>query len=376
MNNEDNKKRNKPNQYLMVGIKFCKSHFIVFLCSISAVICIISGLVTYFINRSTIKFIDSNFIGSWFALAGVFIFAATLFYQIKEYKLQIEELKKSVEAQTNTSKALEEQKEIQKLSQFESTFFNLLRNQQEITKNIKEKFYYIDRESIDFSTLSGVKNKTVEGRTFFKEIKSELSKIFIAIDYKWYSKYNPEENESTLHTIAEIEEDTTLDSDEKEQKIKEVIKSEIISFTNSLYIKNEKQRDEIRGLDLSDRMAVVYGLLFQLYHTSLGHYFRHLYHIISYTDSFFTENEKIQSKAKIYTDIIQAQMSSDELTITYYNAFAFPNLFTLIEKYDFLENLTQEDLINTSHYINKNIKIKSRRELINLDKYKTEPLEF
>lgn len=374
MFNEESK-RQKNNLFISV-YNFCKTHFIVLLCSFPAVICIISGIVIYFINRSTIEFVDSNFIGSWFALAGVFIFAATLFYQIKEYKLQIEELKKSVKAQTNTSKALEEQKEIQKLSQFESTFFNLLRNQQEITKNIKEKFYYIDRESIDFSTLSGVKNKTVEGRTFFKEIKSELSKIFIAIDYKWYSKYNPEENESTLHTIAEIEEDTTLDSDEKEHKIKEVIKSEIISFTNFLYIKNEKQRDEIRGLDLSDRMAVVYGLLFQLYHTSLGHYFRHLYHIISYTDSFFTENKKIQSKAKIYTDIIQAQMSSDELTITYYNAFAFPNLFTLIEKYDFLENLTQEDLINTSHYINKNIKIKSRRELINLDKYKTEPLEF
>lgn len=376
MNNEDINKRIKSNKYLMRGFAFCKSHFIVIICSLPAIICIISGLITYFSNRSTVKFIDSNFIGSWFALAGVFIFAATLFYQIKEYKLQIEELKKSVEAQTNTSKALEDQKDIQKLSQFESTFFNLLRNQQEITKNIQERFYYIDRESINFSTLSGVKNKMIEGRTFFKEIKKELSKIFISIDNKNFFNYKPEENESTLHTIADIDEDTSLDPDEREEKINDLINSEKISFTNSLYIKKKKQWKEIRSLNLSDQIAVIYGLLFQIYHTSLGHYFRHLYHIISYTDSFFTENEKIQSKAKIYTDIIQAQMSSDELTITYYNAFAFPNLFTLIEKYDFLENLTLEDLIDPSHYINKNIKIKSRMELINLDKFKTEPLEF
>lgn len=370
------KSKKQKNKLLISGINFCKKHFIALLFSIPAIICIISGLTSYFINRSTIKFIDSDFIGAWFALAGVFIFAATLFYQIKEYKLQIEELKKSVEAQTNTSKALEEQKDIQKLSQFESTFFNLLRNQQEIAKNIQEKFYYIDRESIDFTSISGVKNKIIDGRNFFKEIKRELSKIFVAINYKYFFKYIPEQNESTLHTIAEIEENTALDPDEKDQKITDLINSEKNSFTNSLYIKNDTQWKEIRSLNLTDQIAVIYGLLFQIYHTSLGHYFRHLYHIISYTDNFFTENEKIQCKAKIYTDIIQAQMSSDELTITYYNAFAFPNLFALIEKYDFLENLTQEDLIDTSHYINKNIKIKSRRELINLDKFKTEPLDL
>lgn len=55
---------------------------------------------------------DSTMVAAWFSFAGVVLFAAALFYQIKEFKLQREELIKSVEAQTNTSKALEEQKNI------------------------------------------------------------------------------------------------------------------------------------------------------------------------------------------------------------------------------------------------------------------------
>lgn len=66
----------------------------------------------YFVYCSSDFKFDSSFLGSLFSLAGVFIFAATLIYQVFEFRLQIIELKKSVAAQTKTSLALDDQRNI------------------------------------------------------------------------------------------------------------------------------------------------------------------------------------------------------------------------------------------------------------------------
>jgi len=47
--------------------------------------------------------ITPDYITSFFSLSGVLLFCAALMYQIKEYRLQVEELKKSVVAQAKTS---------------------------------------------------------------------------------------------------------------------------------------------------------------------------------------------------------------------------------------------------------------------------------
>jgi oligoendopeptidase F len=68
----------------------------------------------------------------------------------------------------------------------------------------------------------------------------------------------------------------------------------------------------------------------------LGHYSRHLYHIVKYV------NESAVSDKKKYTDIIQAQMSDNELYATLYNAiseYRNTKFLPLLDKYGFFENI-------------------------------------
>ena len=46
---------------------------------------------------------------------------------------------------------------------------------------------------------------------------------------------------------------------------------------------------------------------------------------------------------------VQAQMSTRELLMVFYNSFSFPKLRDLLIKYNLLENLTVENLIDKSH---------------------------
>lgn len=75
---------------------------------------ILLGFCFVFIDLDKFCIISKNdgFVAAFFSLAGVVLYFTALRFQIREYQLQVEELKKSVEAQTNTSKTLEEQKQI------------------------------------------------------------------------------------------------------------------------------------------------------------------------------------------------------------------------------------------------------------------------
>lgn len=79
-----------------------------------AIVFIILGITFAFIELKCLGIMleNSEYVGALFALSGVFLFFAALLYQIKEYRLQVVELKKSVEAQTKSSEALDEQKKI------------------------------------------------------------------------------------------------------------------------------------------------------------------------------------------------------------------------------------------------------------------------
>lgn len=78
----------------------------------------------------------------------------------------------------------------------------------------------------------------------------------------------------------------------------------------------------------------------------LGHYFRHLYHIFKYA-----HESKILDKKK-YIDIIQAQMSDDELYIAFYNGLSqYGNVrfFPLLDEYEFFENLGSRGKVFDTH---------------------------
>jgi adenylate kinase len=94
------------------------------------------------------------------------------------------------------------------------------------------------------------------------------------------------------------------------------------------------------------RLSNIYQEFFEGYSHQLGHYFRHLYHILKYIDD--TESLDEQKKRE-YSDLLQAQMSNDELYLTAMNGisnYGRHKLLPLLDKYGFLENLYVKDEIS------------------------------
>jgi len=81
---------------------------------IIAGIFLIIGIVLGFTNLNVIGLKKENhgYVSALFSISGVILYFTALLYQIKQYKLQVIELRKSIEAQTKSSFELEEQRKI------------------------------------------------------------------------------------------------------------------------------------------------------------------------------------------------------------------------------------------------------------------------
>ncbi len=91
--------------------------------------------------------------------------------------------------------------------------------------------------------------------------------------------------------------------------------------------------DVNNGASVEDRYAKFY---FLHAHSNLGHFFRNLYQIVKYVDRSDVKDKKF------YTNIVRAQLSSDELYLLFYNALSSlgrERFFPLIVKFQFLEQL-------------------------------------
>lgn len=89
-----------------------------------------------------------------------------------------------------------------------------------------------------------------------------------------------------------------------------------------------------------DIASSIYDEIYDKYGNQLGHYFRALYHIISYVDDSNIGNKKM------YIDIIQSQLSNSELYILFYNGisrYGKKRMYPLLEKYGILENVIYSD---------------------------------
>lgn len=101
--------------------------------------------------------------------------------------------------------------------------------------------------------------------------------------------------------------------------------------------------------------------------SSLGHYFRHLYHILKYVD------ESNIDDAKSYIDILQAQLSNDELYLLSINGisnFGRKKMFPLMNKYSLLENYNAKNdmlivkLLSIFYSNNKNKYLMTKKKKI------------
>lgn len=102
--------------------------------------------------------------------------------------------------------------------------------------------------------------------------------------------------------------------------------------------KGENWFIELNSIRLRKDVHKIYQPIFEQYAAELGHYFRSLYHLLQYVD----EKCPPSVSKKMYVDIVQSQMSTDELYLLCINGisnYGRQKLLPLLDRYSFLENL-------------------------------------
>lgn len=225
------------------------------------IILVASPIIVYCITLSELGFADTS---GDFGVFGDYIggTVGTIVGIISIYLLY-----KTYNSQVSFARS---QEMVAKCQQFESTFFNLLEQQQCL------------REQLECE----IGNEHYQSFSYLERMREELSDALACLNYRM--------------------EDITVEN-----------KILLKNIVNQLYLD------------------------FFLPNVShLGHYYRHLYHIIKYVD-----DSNVQD-AKQYIDILQAQLSNDELYLLAINGisnYGRRKLLPLMDKYSFLENFNAND---------------------------------
>lgn len=264
-------------------------------------------------------------VGTIWSFAGVILFFLALRLQSKELSLQLEELKDT--------------REVFKTQQFENTFFNLLKNQNEIRLSTELKETNYNNQTHEYESTY------FRGYSAFEEIKTYMIRAKRDLDA------NISKAERVLAEDSEWEE------------------SVVEKYLESLHKHYSFTYDELKSNPLL-KSKIIFKLTFDKFSNQLSHYFRNIYHILLYvkeseeqelslnlTNEFNgdklailinnenLEEKKIKRKYKKYSQFLQAQMSSTELLLLFYNALFFPKSKKLVQYYDLVENLNLDDLL-------------------------------
>lgn len=271
---------------------------------------------------------DASNAGSAMQLYGVLVSGVALVFiaiglnlQRKDIRMQQNELRQQREELTSTREVFAQQR-------FEMTFFSLLQNQRDILKS------YIDRrEEWLTDPVKGIKTGTrivlISGQERIRELRKHFTDL-----YKLVRAYAEDITISNLldsHTIS--------------------------TLTPDMFKGLNDAKDEGRLDDEINRIKVAWDLLTAKYDDLLGQYFCHLFHLLKFISSStgFAENEDNQSKdkkkfeGKQYANILQAQMSIDELFLTFYNAVKDEKFIELVNAFSLLENLPLNQLLSEEH---------------------------
>lgn len=122
--------------------------------------------------------------------------------------------------------------------------------------------------------------------------------------------------------------------------------SYIKAFSNEIAPKVNKVDNVGDYITCQKEISKEYVSVYKNSADQLGHYFRHLYHIVKYTDESDLDDKKK------YIDIVQAQMSNNELYSVFYNSisdFGIRKLLPLLKKYQFFENITSKSKVFDLH---------------------------
>lgn len=303
-------------------------------------------------------------IGSFWALAGVFLLFLTL-------KMQREEL-------ANQRTELQNTREVFEIQKFENTFFNLLEHQRKVlaelaisvpecSKNYKElkisfKQYVgtsalneaINQLNIIIRLLSSPHCQPYDDK-YFKERYDDIV-------FRFLMDNNPEEINVDFENTIFKEEFEILSSEHE------------MSYFNFHYKIQAKDKHIFRHGNPEIQCKIVYAIFFEIYGQDIGHYFRNLYHILNFLQNTEIETVSQNSGSELtisnysyflqHAKFVQAQMSSRELLMLFYNSACFANTRDLVKKYEMMDNLSADLLLDERHNDAFGLKVLKRDSLL------------
>jgi len=95
-------------------------------------------------------------------------------------------------------------------------------------------------------------------------------------------------------------------------------------------------------------MQAAYRQFYTKHQGELGHYFRHLYHVLK-----FIKEASIKDKQK-YTSLVRAQLSGYEHLMLFYNCiseYGYAKFKPIVEEFALLENMPKDQLISRSLHV-------------------------
>ncbi|MFH7010521.1 putative phage abortive infection protein [Flavobacterium sp. FlaQc-52] len=251
-------------------------------------------------------------------------------------------------------KELSETREEFKDQNFQTTFFNLLKTQQQIPNDINVTIS-------DLKDFNEYENRTVKGREFFVNAKIELSRIKFALKQDAYMTFSDWEDYLDQRGAP-------IDDEEGAN----LLKRRKATYTNQYYGISKVQWEHSKTLEPVQFALFCYKLFFKKFQFAIGHYFRHMYHILLFLEETETdkinkrpesETKEIKKEFQRYANFVQAQMATPELFLLFYNSLFFAKIQKALIKYKILDNLLQEDLIDIEHNNIEGIKLKSIHDL-------------
>ena len=249
-----------------------------------------------------------------------------------------------------------QQVNLQCQEQFKSTFFQLLQEQREITNSL-----FTTYEGVDLKNPAKTVKCKVGGQEFFRMGAYILKNLFESMEYGHYChSYDSDVIINQMMYLDECSENYFEDKNGKLYSFDFNVlkKNASFCFLNDKYKITKDEFESYKHLTVEQKIDFIYRRFFNV-HEECGNYFRHLYRILYFVEQSEGEEQneakdeelKLQISKRYYdlAQFIQAQMSTRELLMVFYNSFSFPNLKRLLIKYNILENLRAENLIDSTH---------------------------
>lgn len=284
---------------------------------IVSILLIIIGLCNPFFVKyvlvEKISLSELGTIGDWFGgLSGPLIGMSSFILVYLAFRLQNKQMK-------NQQIEFEKQNTILSLQRFETSFFQLLSFHNDIVSALWVCYKFPIKKQISRPIAGGNNGETEKIEQITEGTETSDKREYFSTVYLMLQHNLLEINKTSKSLSVEMKNSTT--------------------YLESVVIEN-------------------YKVIYNKEQASLGHYFRHLYQIVKYihNSELISEKEKKQ-----YAAILRSQLSAYELVLLFYNCFVddlgYPKFKYLVDKYDLIQNMNRELLLDSNDFKIFNSKI-------------------